>query len=148
MASYAYTLVLASLFSAVIMLLTPKSCEKITKLVAFIGALIMIAVMIAPVPALFEKELSFSDDEVIEYEDADKSKSTAEYYATSVGDTLCAIYGEKQKNVKAQVLCSDEGRIVKLTLIVNGDVSYDKEEASKALKDIYGIDIEVREGDK
>lgn len=145
MGSYAYTLAVAAMFCAIIMLLSRGADGKPARLVAFIGALTMIAVMVSPIPRLFSKELSFSTD--IYQEEVESEKSTAQYYATSAGEALCTLYSEKPENVSAQVVCSDDGSIVKLTLTVKGSTYYDKKEASKVLSEIYGIDIEVREGE-
>lgn len=125
-----------------VLLLSPDG-EKgsIGKALSFIGALILVLVMIGPLPSVLKSKISIPKSEN-EYT-YEGEENTAAYYGNMVGRTLMAMYGCEASDIRVRVLYTDDGEIELLTLYVSNAAVADDKEAGQTLSSIYGINIEV-----
>ena len=148
MGSYAYTLICAAVFTAVICSLSPDSAQgKIGKYISFAAALILALVMLSPIVNALNEELSlFIKNDIPITSDEKKNEAlTGEYYVRSAATVLSSVYGVNEDEVKGKACFSDEGVLEKITLTVPEIVGGTSSEARQMLSDIYGIEVEILE---
>lgn len=147
MENYIYSIVVAGVFSAVIILLSPDGQGgKVGKYVSFIGAMSVTLVILSPLPKVF------FDSELLKIPVGGVSGAVAsgqiekgEYLANLAGMTLSQIYGTEVEKIKAYVYCDDSGEIEKILLSLQDNVFYDCNEAGEVISKICEIKIEVEE---
>ncbi len=147
MGNYIYTIIVAGIFVAVIILLSPDGqTGKVGKYISFIGALAVALVILSPLPKfLFENDIVNIPDSYTGGIITGGETAKGEYLASLAGMTLSEIYGTDIENVKAYVYCNDSGEIEKIILSVKEETFYDKKEAGEVLSEICDVKIEVEE---
>lgn len=147
MGNYIYTIIVAGVFSAVILLLSPDGQSgKTGKYISFIGALSVALVILSPLPTfLYENNFLDIPDNSLQTVTDEGESAKREYLASLSGMTLSEIYGTDIGNIKAYVYCTDSGETEKILLSVKDNVLYDCKEAGDILSEICDVKVEVEE---
>ena len=141
MGEYVYTVICASICTAIIIGLSPDGEEGIGKYIAFAAALVTALSMISPLSGILK-----SADLELDIKQNEKADLKGyEYYAEGAATVVTTLYGVERSDLSAKITESDSGELKSLTLVVT-DCSFDCEKAERLLYDIYKINIEIEEG--
>ncbi len=144
MGEYVYTVICAAVCTAIIISLSPDTeGGSIGKYIAFAGAVVMALIMLSPLTTLLKSASSY-DFDIAESGVKVTAKQKGEYYAESAASVLKGLYGVDRSSIKARITEGEKGELLKITLILK-ECSFDKEEASKLLFEIYDIKMEIEE---
>lgn len=147
MGEYLYTVVLASVFICVILCLSPDGDGgKVGRYVAFIGALVIAAVLFKPLSGFISEGVSDLESTSFQTTADIGEEETGEYMAKSVGTAFSKIYNVPLSNIRAKVAFSDSGELQRIILTVDTKGNANWDEAEKILSDVYKASVEIENG--
>jgi hypothetical protein len=145
MGTYIFSISAVAITSAVICILTP---EKYSKLVSFISALAIMAVILSPLK--FFKEINVPEHQVLDFEsDNVNNHSASKALARSVYEVLCTRYFTKDQILSITIEDNEEMdfKPSKIKIVIHNTEAINILDIQKDLTALYGINVIINEKD-